>query len=217
MLIEAYVASPAQAVVAEAEGAGRIELCGPGEGGLTPSVAAMRETLSLVRVPVHVMVRPCEGGFVYHDAEFALMKKAVLDAKAAGAAGVVFGMLNDDGTFDVPRMRELIALARPLRVAVHRAFDGCADPDAGLEILLALGVDVVLTAGHAPTALEGAATLKRLVAKAGDRLVILAGGSVRAENVHAIIAQSGVPEVHARATSPGIIAGLAAALRDQPR
>jgi copper homeostasis protein len=177
----------------------------------------MRETLALVRVPVHVMVRPCEGGFVYNAAEFARMKKGVLDAKATGAAGVVFGMLNDDGTFDVPRMQELIALARPLRVGVHRAFDHCVNPDDGLDVLLALGVDLVLTAGHAPTALEGAATLKRLVAKAGDRLVILAGGSVRAENVHAILAQSGVPEIHARATSPGIIAGLAAALRDQPR
>ena len=177
----------------------------------------MHDTLALVRVPVHVMVRPREGGFVYNDAEYALMKKAVVDAKAAGAAGVVFGMLNDDGTFDVTRTRELIALARPLRVAVHRAFDHCADPDAGLETLLALGVNVLLTAGHAPTALEGAATLQRLVAMAGNRMVILAGGSVRAENVHAIVARSGVSEVHARATSPGIIAGLAAALRDQPR
>jgi copper homeostasis protein len=177
----------------------------------------MRETLALVRVPVHVMVRPCEGGFVYNDAEFARMTKGVLDAKAAGAAGVVFGMLNADGTFDVPRMQELIALARPLRIGVHRAFDHCPDPDAGLETLLALGVNVLLTSGQAPTALEGAATLKRLVERAGDGLVILAGGSVRAENVNAIIAQSRVPEVHARATSPGIIAGLAAALRDQPR
>ena len=217
MLIEAYVASPAQAVVAVAEGAGRIELCGPGEGGLTPSVADLHETLALVQVPVHVMVRPREGDFVYDAAEFAVMKQSVLDAKAAGAAGVVFGLLNEDLTFDVPRMRELIALARPLRIAIHRAFDGCADPDAGLETLLALGVDVVLAAGHAPTALEGAPTLKRLVAKAGDRLVILAGGNVRAENVHAMLAQSGVPEIHARATSPGVIAGLAAALRDQPR
>jgi copper homeostasis protein len=217
MLIEAYVASPAQALAAEDEGAGRIELCGPGEGGLTPSVAAMRETLALVRVPVHVMVRPREGDFLYSDAEFAQMKQSVLDAKAAKAQGVVFGMLNSDRTLDAPRLRELIGLARPMRVGVHRAFDACPDPDAGLDTLLALGVDLVLTAGHAPTALEGAATLKRLVAKAGDRMVILAGGNVRAENVHALLAQSGVPEIHARATSPGIIAGLAAALRDQPR
>ncbi len=217
MLIEAYVASPAQAVAAEAEGAGRIELCGPGEGGLTPTVAEMRETLASVRVPVHVMVRPREGDFVYTDAEFAEMRQSVLDAKAAGAHGVVFGMLHADRTFDVPRMRELIALARPMRIGVHRAFDGCADFDTGLDVMLDLGVDVILAAGHETSALSGAPVLKRLTERAAGRTVIMAGGGVRAENVHAILAQSGVPEIHARATSPGIIAGLAAALRDQPR
>ncbi len=217
MLIEAYVASPAQALAAEAEGAGRIELCGPGEGGLTPSIDDMRETLASVRVPVHVMIRPREGDFVYADAEFAEMRQSVLDAKQAGAHGVVFGMLHADRTFDVPRMRELIALARPMRIGVHRAFDGCADFDAGLDVMLALGVDVILAAGHESSALIGAPVLKRLTERAAGRMVIMAGGGVRAENVHAILAQSGVPEVHARATSPGIIAGLAAALRDQPR
>ncbi len=217
MLIEAYVASPEQARAAEAEGAGRIELCGPGDGGLTPSVADMRETLATVHLPVHVMVRPREGDFVYTDAEFALMRASVLDAKAAGAHGIVFGMLQADHTFDIPRMRELIALARPMRIAIHRAFDGCPDADAGLDTLIELGADVILTAGHAPTALEGVATLRRLVTRAAGRVVLLAGGSVRGWNVHEILAASDVPEVHARATIPGIIAGLAAALRDQPR
>jgi copper homeostasis protein len=217
MLIEAYVASPAQAVAAEAEGAGRIELCGPGEGGLTPSISDMREALASVHVPVHVMVRPREGDFVYNGAEFAEMRQSVLDAKQAGAHGVVFGMLHADRTFDVPRMRELIALARPMRIGVHRAFDGCADFDAGLDVLLDLGVDVILAAAHETSALSGAPVLQRLTARAAGRTVIMAGGGVRAENVHAILAQSGVPEIHARATSPGIIAGLAAALRDQPR
>jgi copper homeostasis protein len=217
MLIEAYVASPAQAVAAQGEGAGRIELCGPGEGGLTPSISDMRETLASVRVPVHVMVRPREGDFVYTDAEFAQMRQSVLDAKEAGAHGVVFGMLHADRTFDVARMRELIALARPMRIGVHRAFDGCADFDTGLDVLLALGVDVILAAAHETSALSGAPVLKRLTERAAGRTVIMAGGGVRAENVHAILAQSGVPEIHARATSPGIIAGLAAALRDKPR
>ena len=83
-------------------------------------------------------------------------------------------------------------------------------------MLLELGADVILAAGHATSALEGASVLKRLTTKAAGRLVIMAGGGVRAENVHAILAESGVPEIHARATGPGIIAGLAAALRDQP-
>lgn len=212
VVIEAYVTTAAQAAAAERAGAGRIELCGPGHDGLTASSALIRETLGAVRIPVHAMVRPREGGFVYTPAEVAQMREEIVAAKTAGAHGVVFGVLTPEGTFDVPVMRELIALARPMRVAVHRAFDHSRDPDESLQVLLALGVDVILAAGHAPTALEGVETLRRLQARAGDRCVILAGGSVRGHNAAEIVARAGLREVHARAMDPDIIAGIAAAL-----
>ncbi len=214
MLIEAYVTSPAEAEAAVSAGAGRIELCGPGEGGLTPSADVIAQTLRLVTVPVHVMVRPREGDFHYTDAEFATMRASVEAVSRSGAAGVVFGVLRADGTLDIARMQELIAAAWPLKVACHRAFDSTPDADAALDVLLALGVDVVLTSGHAPTALAGVDTLSRHVRRAGGKLTVLAGGSVRAENVREIVARSGVGEVHARATDPAVIARLAAALRD---
>ena len=211
--VEAYVTSAEQARAAEANGANRLELCGPGEGGLTPSAELLAIVLAHARIPVHAMVRPREGGFVYSDTEFAAMCRGVELAKGAGAAGVVFGMLREDGTLDAPRMGELVALARPLRVGVHRAFDATRDPDEAFEALLALGVDVVLTSGHAPTALEGVETLARLVRRAGERLTILAGGSVRAANVEAIVTASGVREVHARAIEPESFAALVQAVR----
>jgi len=214
ILIEAYVTSAVEALAAEDAGAGRIELCGPGEGGLTPSEASLLDTLSLVHVPVHVMIRPREGDFVYSDAEFAAMREGVRMAKGAGARGVVFGILHADGTLDVARMRELIALARPMKVGCHRAFDRTPDADAALDALVSLGVHVVLTSGHAATALEGAATLKRHVARAGERIAILAGGTVRATNARAIIAASGVSAVHARGTDHRVIAELAEVLAD---
>jgi copper homeostasis protein len=40
--------------------------------------------------------------------------------------------------------------------------------------------------------------LAQLVARGGDRVTILAGGSIRAHNVRAIVARTGVREVHAR-------------------
>jgi copper homeostasis protein len=141
------------------------------------------------------------------------MRRGVELAKGAGAAGVVFGILRADGTLDEERMRDLIALGRPLRVVCHRAFDRTPDADAALETLLALGVDLVLTSGHAPTALEGAETLARLVRRAGDALVILAGGTVRAENVAELVAATGVREVHARASDPAVFAALVRAAR----
>jgi copper homeostasis protein len=55
-----------------------------------------------------------------------------------------------------------------------------------------------LTSGGAATALEGIERLAALVRQAAARITVLAGGGVRAHNVRAILAASGVHEVHAR-------------------
>ncbi len=211
MLVEAYVDQLDTALAAERNGAGRLELCGPGEGGLTPSPELLAAVLATVRIPVHAMTRPRTGDFVYTDAEFAQMRDEVAMIKAAGAAGVVLGVSNPDGTLDVPRMRELIALARPMRVGVHRAFDRTPDADVALDQLIAMGVDIVLAAGHAPTAEEGIETLARLQRRAAGRTVIMPGGGVRANNVGAIMDRTGCSEVHARAADPQVFAELAEA------
>jgi copper homeostasis protein len=210
--VEAYVETVEQAHAAERAGAHRLELCGPGEGGVTPSRGLLTQTMSLTRVPVHVMVRPRTGDFVYSPAELRAMKEAILEAKRARVAGVVFGVLLKDGTLDLNAMRALVAEAKPLRIACHRAFDRTPDADAALDQLIALGVDIVLTSGQATTALQGVATLARLVKRAAGRITVLAGGTVRAENVRQIVAGSGVTEVHARATDPAIIPDLLRAL-----
>jgi copper homeostasis protein CutC len=62
--------------------------------------------------------------------------------------------------------------------------------------------------GRAATALEGADTIAALVRQAGDRIVVLAGGGVRAHNVRDLIARTGVREVHSRfvgATAMGLL------------
>lgn len=216
MIVEAYVDSLDAARAAEAAGADRLELCGPGEGGLTPDRTLLDAVLAAAKVPVHVMIRPREGGFSYAAAEFAAMGEATDVAQQAGAAGVVFGVLRPDGSLDEERMRELVARARPMRVACHRAFDRTPDADAALDTLIGLGVDLVLTSGHALTALEGVSTLARHVRAAAGRITILAGGSVRAANVREIVRRTGVREVHARATEPAAFAALVAAVRAAP-
>ena len=215
MIVEAYVDRLETATSAATNGAGRLELCGPGEGGLTPSPALLREVLAAVRIPVHVMIRPRTGDFVYTDAEFAEMREGIAMAKGAGAAGVVFGITHADGTLDIARMGELVALARPLRVGIHRAFDRAPDPDVALDEVLALGIDVVLTSGHAESAEQGIPTLARLVTRAAGRTVILAGGGVRAPNVRRIIRETGVHEVHARASDPEVFAAVVKAAHSE--
>ena len=151
--------------------------------------------------------------------ELEQMRRSIEVAKRAGAHGVVLGVLRDDATIDAERMWEFVGRARAMRVAFHRAFDQTPDPDAALDTLVQLGVDLVLTSGHASTAIDGANTLARHVGRAGDRIVILAGGKVRAPNVARLVELTGVREVHAWALDPASndFAELVATAKPRPR
>jgi len=118
----------------------------------------------------------------------------------------VIGPLTDEREVDAVKLAELIAVASPMRVGFHRAFDYIADQDDALELLVSLQVDHVLTSGGQPTALEGASRLRSLVERAGDRIAIIAGGAITASNVREVVAKTGVRFVHGRA-----FRGLAAA------
>jgi copper homeostasis protein len=71
-----------------------------------------------------------------------------------------------------------------------------------LEALLELGVDRVLTSGGAPTAMEGASRIAELVRRVGDRMIVMAGGSISPMNAGEIVVTSGVREVHVRGAAP---------------
>ncbi len=214
IVVEAAVDTLAAALGAEREGVDRIELCGPLEGGgTTPAAGLLEQCAAALRIPIHVLVRPREGDFVYATEEIAAMVAAIALAKPRGAAAVVTGALTPAGDIDVPAMRTLIAAAAPLPVGFHRAFDRLRDPFAGLERLVALGVRHVLTSGGAPTAIEGADRLRALVERAAGRVEILAGGSVTAANVVELLRRTGVRAVHGRAFQgvPQRVRGMSAA------
>jgi copper homeostasis protein len=128
------------------------------------------------------------------------MRRDVIVARELGADGVVIGGLRPDGMVDLALVRPLVEAAHELPVTFHRAFDLTADLGASLEMLADAGVQRVLTSGGASTAAEGAAALAKLVRQAGSRLVVIAGGGVREENVRSLVSVSGVQEVHVRLT-----------------
>ena len=202
VLVEVAVDSVAGAVAAAASGAKRLELCQSlVEGGLTPSLGLCEAVRAAVKIPVFAMVRPRGGDFLYERSEFEVMRRDLLHLKAAGVDGIVAGMLLASGELDEARMRELIAAAAPLPLTCHRAFDLCADAARTIETLVAVGAARVLTSGQAPTAPQGAACIGACVARAGARLVVIAGGGVRDDNVRALVAATGVREVHLSATA----------------
>jgi copper homeostasis protein len=209
--VEAAVDSFAAALSAQQAGVHRIELCGPlQEGGTTPSAGLIARCLERLLVSVHVLVRPRVGDFVYTDDEFEIMKRDIAVAKELGVDGVVIGILTPDGEVDADRLAELHAIAAPMQVGFHRAFDSVKDQDEALELLVSLQFDTILTSGAAKTAAKGAARIKHLVERAGDRIGIIAGGSITADNVGALVKKTGVQIVHGRAFTgmAGVVEGL---------
>lgn len=200
--LEICVDSVEGALAAQAGGAQRVELCDNLlEGGTTPSVGMIALTRQQIQIGLQVIIRPRGGDFCYSDLEFAVMQYDVRQAKQLGADGVVIGLLNPDGTIDKPRMAGLIELARPLNVTCHRAFDMAVDPHQALEELIDLGVDRVLTSGQESSALEGLDLISALVQQAGDRIIVMPGGGVNERNIHKIVRESGVQEIHLSARS----------------
>ena len=73
-LLEIAAASIASALAAQEGGADRIELCANlREGGTTPSHGTLAEARKQLRIPIHVLVRPRGGDFLYNEAEAAAM------------------------------------------------------------------------------------------------------------------------------------------------
>lgn len=189
------------ALAAERGGARRLELCDAlFDGGTTPSAGMIAACRDRVSIPVFVIIRPRGGGFVYSEPELDVMRRDVAAAGELGADGVVIGVLRRDGAIDEQQTQSLVDAAGDLPVTFHRAFDFVPDPGEAMETIISAGITRILTSGGAPTAREGVATLASLVRQAGDRLVVMAGGGVREENVKAIVDGSGVHEVHVRLT-----------------
>jgi len=196
-LIELCVEGIDNAITAAEAGADRIELCAALiEGGITPSLATIRQTVQAVRVPVMVMVRPRGGDFLYSEREYQTMVADIHAIRETGAAGVVFGCLTPDGAIDEPRTRALADAAGPLDTTVHRAFDMVADPAEALEALIRCGVRRVLTSGQRPTGLEGATLLAQLVHQAAGRIIILGCGDLDESSIAQVRRQANLAELH---------------------
>lgn len=199
MLIEAAVETLEGAVAAERAGADRIELCANlGVGGTTPSTQLISAVVAQAKHPVFVMIRPRGGDFVYAADEIDAMIEDIDRARPLGIAGIVTGALRADGSVDAESMRRLLNPAAGLPFTFHKAFDLAANLREALEQVIDLGASRLLTSGGAATALDGAGAIAALVDQAGDRMSIMAGGSIREHNVRDLIARTRVREVHAR-------------------
>ncbi|MFC4261393.1 copper homeostasis protein CutC [Ferruginibacter yonginensis] len=186
--------------IAQAAGADRIELCAnPGEGGTTPSAGFIKQARRLLSIDLFPIIRPRGGDFLYTADELAVMKSDILLCKNAGCDGVVLGVLQADGHINQSICSALVALAYPMSVTFHRAFDRVADPSTALEAIIDCGFERILTSGGRPTAMEGIDALTWLVTQANNRIIIMPGSGVRANNIAQIKTITGATEFHSSA------------------
>ena len=196
-LIELCVEGIDGFLAAQEAGADRVELCASlVEGGLTPSLATIRAAVKAAKIPVHVIIRPRGGDFLYSETEFETMVEDIAALRGEGVSGVVIGCLTPDGRIDEARTKRLVEAARPMSVTCHRAFDMTADAGEALEALIRCGVDRVLTSGQRDTALEGLAILKAANEQAAGRIVIMGCGALDADTIRAVRDGAGLAELH---------------------
>ena len=207
-LFELCVTSLEDARAAESGGADRIELCSQlSIGGVTPALELMTKTVEAVSIPVFVLIRPRAGNFVFSPTEFGEMKHQIERSKAAGAAGVAIGVLHPDGRVDVERTRELVELARPMKVTFHRAFDETPDIAVALEDVINCGVDCLLTSGGEPDVLTGAKSIAKVCKLAAGRLDVMAGGGLQLTSLVEVLHRSGVTHLHGSLSRPAAANG----------
>ncbi|HHV11732.1 MAG TPA: copper homeostasis protein CutC [Clostridiales bacterium] len=181
ILLEACVDGVDSALAAARGGANRMELCGNLIiGGTTPSPLLYKEIRKYTDIPIHILIRPRFGDFCYSDYEYSIMKEEVKMFCELGADGIVIGVLLPDGTLDMERMGELIALSGGMSVTLSRAFDVCRDPYEALDRAKELEIHTILTSGQAEHCLKGKRLIRDLVQRSEGKIDILVGGGVDA-------------------------------------
>ncbi len=195
--LEVACFTPQSALIAANAGASRVELCsGYSEGGLSPSAASVMMVRERLTIPLHVMVRPRIGDFIYTPFEKEVIGRDIDFCKDAGADGVVLGALLPSGHIDKDFICSMVEKAYPVTVTFHRAFDLSPDLYQSLETLIECGISRILTSGGKPTVPESVTAIAGFVKRAANKLIIMPGGGIRYDNALDIIRETGAREIH---------------------
>lgn len=199
VLLEVIATTVADARLAVQAGANRLELVtAMGEGGLTPSLGLIEAVVAVTAAPVNVIVRPHSRSFVYDADDYTVMLRDVRAVKAAGANGVVIGMLTADGEIDRDGLARAIDAADGLAITFHRAFDETRDLQKALDVLLGFdAVTNVLTSGGKPSVLQAKSIIRDLVQQAsGSHCTVLAGAGLTIDELAGFVSATQVQAVH---------------------
>lgn len=178
-VLEVCVDSLESALQAKEGGATRLELCANLPiGGTTPALSLVRRVKAETGLPVHTLLRPRFGDFLYTPEELKLLEEDAAALLEQGADALVSGFLTPEGDLDLSVLERFVKLAHRAgkKFTLHRAFDLCRDPFAALEQCRALGVDAILTSGQQNSCLEGLPLLQQLWDLRGEVELLLGAG-----------------------------------------
>ncbi|CAN7684608.1 copper homeostasis protein CutC [Paenibacillus sp. LjRoot56] len=198
MLLEVIATTLQDALRAEAGGANRIELVANLQlGGLTPEIELVKQIISAVNIPVHVMIRPHARSFHMSEEDIATMIDTIQGAEQAGATALVFGVLTPEKKIDRHNLENLLA-ATSLPVTFHRAFDEIEEQAEALPMLMSYKqIQSVLTSGGSTSVLHAVEQIRLLMALTrGSHLNILPGGGLTLDSLSSFVQATGVHNVH---------------------
>ena len=197
IVVEICCGSAEDVFRAKAAGADRAELnSAVFLGGLTPTIGTVKAAAA-AGLPLMCMLRPRQGGFCYSDTEYEVMLTDARLMLDAGAAGIVFGFLHEDGSVDIEKCRGMTEVIGDRESVFHRAIDVVPDWHKAIDQLSDLGLTRILTSGQQPSVHYGADTVKQMIEYAAGRIEILPGAGVNLLNAADIIARTGADQIHA--------------------
>ncbi len=199
MIVEICANSYESAMAAQKGGAHRIELCtNLSVGGLTPSCELIENVIKEIAIPVHVLIRPRKGDFMYSETEISEMIKSIRFCKKTGCKGVVSGVLNLENKIDINATKQLINASKGIDFTFHRAFDCVDNALESLKQLMSLKIKRLLSSGQKQTALEGISLLTKMNAISSGRIEIMPGSGINTTNA-AVFKNAGFESIHTSA------------------
>lgn len=200
VIVECCANSVSSALTAIQAGANRIELCKNLEnGGETPDYSDILDLRNLTNIDLHILILPKANNFIYSNKDFKKIIEDIQFCKKNNINGVVIGALNKDLSINMKQTKELVEIARPMRVTFHRAFDTISKLENDLNKIIECGCDYLLTSGQKPNVDDGLNNISKLVKKSSKKIKIIAGGGVNHNNVESLY-KIGVREFHLSGT-----------------
>lgn len=196
-ILECCIDSVESAINAINGGADRLELCANLIiGGTSPSIFLFREIRKISDIPIHVLLRPRFGDFLYTDYEKNIIKHEAELFCDAGAEGIVVGALKSNGELDYDFMKEIKEVSGNINIVLHRAFDVCRDPFEALNQSIDLGLHTILTSGQQNNCLKGIDLINDLNEKSSGKISIMAGSGMNIDVMKEFLLRTKVKAFH---------------------